>query len=181
MPEKGFDGIILTIFGSRDSSNPIAINGQLTGKLQYLTVTLEDIGRIERVLLANVNQSISIDWIEILPDKAHPTLLTETERSDNRIMVMKGLKYRIFTMAGNKLRKVNFRLSIRLIGMDGESELHDLLTDTLRIGRDVETSFYDRNIGVISAIRLYLDGKTSGAGTIIHFLKHIYRVVQSRK
>jgi len=48
LPTTGFDGIILTIYGSRDYSNPIAINGQLTGKLQFLTVNLEDIGRIEK-------------------------------------------------------------------------------------------------------------------------------------
>ena len=116
------------------------------------------------MLLVNVCESISIDWIEIRPDKPQKTLLTETERCGNKVLVMKGLKYRIFTMAGNKLRKINSLLSIKLIGIDRNSQVHDLQTDTARIGRDVETHFYDRNCGEIIAIRLYLDGKVSGAG-----------------
>ena len=40
LPNSGFDGVVVRLIGTRDSSNPIAINGMYTGKHQLFTVTL---------------------------------------------------------------------------------------------------------------------------------------------
>ena len=117
-----------------------------------------------------MSDSIAIDWVKIHPDKSLPTLLTEVDVRGNSVMAMKGLKYRVFTMLGNKLRNVQFQLSVRLQGQLGQSQMHDLNCDPFRIGRDVETHFYDRDIGEISSITLFVDGKALGAGKSIAVL-----------
>ena len=78
----------------------------------------QDIGRIEHVFLKNVHRELPLEWIEIRPDKSPATLLTEIEQRGDIIMMMKGLKYRIFTTTGNKLRKDDVKVSIQLIVTD---------------------------------------------------------------
>ena len=37
LPSSGFDGVVVRLIGSRDTSNPIAINGMYTGRHQCFT------------------------------------------------------------------------------------------------------------------------------------------------
>ena len=68
--------------GTKDSSNPIAINGRFKGKHQCFVVQLANIGLIQKVFLDNIHdiqvafliddifkvEFISSDWI----DQDHP-------------------------------------------------------------------------------------------------------------
>ena len=54
LPKSGFDGVVVRLIGTRDSSNPIAINGMYTGKHQLFTVPLSDIGTIQKVFLNRI-------------------------------------------------------------------------------------------------------------------------------
>ena len=72
----------MTLIGTKDWSNPIAINGKLTGELQYLCVDLEPIGKVQKVLFDNVTRSIPIDWVQIIPDSSSPILLTNIQVED---------------------------------------------------------------------------------------------------
>ena len=69
----------MTLIGTKDWSNPIAINGKLTGELQYLCVDLEPIGKVQKVLFDNVTRSMPIDWVQIIPDSSTPVLLTNIQ------------------------------------------------------------------------------------------------------
>ena len=79
LSSEGFNGILMTLIGTQDWSNPIAINGKLTGELQYLCVDLEPIGKVQNVLFDNVTRSIPIEWVQIIPDSSNPILLTNIQ------------------------------------------------------------------------------------------------------
>jgi hypothetical protein len=148
----------------RYTSSPITnINENLTKKLTNINEKI--LNSIKRVLLSNVTNPIPLDWIEIRVDK-QSILLTEFQSRGTRTLAMKGIKYRIFTLAGNKLRKENNQLSIKLIGTNGESQIHNLLSDNSKSTKEVSTNFYDKNIGQISSVVLFIDGKIPGAGKI---------------
>ncbi|CAG5112414.1 Oidioi.mRNA.OKI2018_I69.chr2.g6631.t1.cds [Oikopleura dioica] len=160
---EGFNGILMTLIGTKDWSNPIAINGKLTGELQYLCVDLEPIGKVQKVLFDNVTRSIPIDWVQIIPDSSSPILLTNIQQSGNRMLALKGFQYKVFLMTGQKLRKDAVKLSIKLIGSRTSSQVHELNTKALRVGSEIETDFYDKNLGLIEKVVLYLDEGNAGA------------------
>ena len=55
LPESGFHGVVVRLIGTKDSSNPIAINGRFKGKHQCFVVQLANIGVIQKVFLDNIH------------------------------------------------------------------------------------------------------------------------------
>ena len=119
LPKSGFDGVVVRLIGTRDSSNPIAINGMYTGKHQLFTVPLSDIGTIQKVFLNriyDIEESFmpfygflwvllslvilsqwcetgqKIDWIKIQPKGANPVLLTHVIANGEQMLLMKEFK-----------------------------------------------------------------------------------------
>lgn len=95
------------------------------------------------------------------------------------MLALKGFKYRVYLMTGQKLRKdgvkvselrrraccsVQFKLSIKLIGSQKSSQVHELNTKLLKVGSEIETEFFDKNLGIIEKVILYLDEGNAGAG-----------------
>ena len=95
------------------------------------------------------------------------------------MLALKGFQYKVFLMTGQKLRKdavkvselravcmlvYQFKLSIKLIGSRTSSQVHELNTKALRVGSEIETNFYDKNLGLIEKVVLYLDEGNAGAG-----------------
>jgi len=163
LSSEGFNGILMTLIGTQDWSNPIAINGKLTGELQYLCVDLEPIGKVQKVLFDNVTRSIPIEWVQIIPDSSAPILLTNIQQSGSRMLALKGFKYKVYLMTGQKLRKDSVKLSIKLIGSQKSSQVHELNTKLLKVGSEIETEFFDKNLGIIEKVILYLDEGNAGA------------------
>ena len=105
--------------GTKDSSNPIAINGRFKGKHQCFVVQLANIGLIQKVFLDNIhdiqvafwlmifsrsNSSLQIESIKITPNRGKATLLTHIIQSGVQMLVMKEYKERaLATLRDNLL------------------------------------------------------------------------------